>query len=247
MTERENGFLNGRLFLLQDAGGHRAGTDAMLLASAAPRDAGGFLLDAGAGVGAVGLAAATLSPAMSVGLIEFEPQACALSRENVLRNGLGARARVFEADLLDGPSRRTAGLLPEMAQAVLTNPPFFQPGRVRITPDPRKALAHVGAAPLQDWTSACLSLLKPGGMFVMIHRAEALGDCLAAVGGRLGALAVLPVAPREGEAATRILLRGVKGSKAPLTLLAPLILHAPGGSFTPLAEAIHRGEAAAPF
>jgi tRNA1(Val) A37 N6-methylase TrmN6 len=55
----------------------------------------------------------------------------------------------------------------------------------------------------------------------------------------------LPIAPREGEAATRILLRGVKGSKAPLKLCAPLALHAEGGCFTPLAEAIHRGEARA--
>jgi tRNA1(Val) A37 N6-methylase TrmN6 len=247
MTERENGFLNGRLFLRQDAGGHRAGTDAMLLASAAPRDAVGILLDVGAGVGAIGLAVATLSPTATVGLIELEPQACALSRENVLRNGLEERACVFEADLLDAASRRAAGLSPEMAQVVLTNPPFFQPGRGCVTPDPRKALAHVGAAPLEDWARACLSLLKPGGTFVMIHRADALADCLAAVGGRLGAVAILPVAPRMGEAATRILLRGVKGSKAPLTLCAPLVLHRRDGSFTPLAEAIHRGEGVAPF
>jgi tRNA1(Val) A37 N6-methylase TrmN6 len=42
--------------------------------------------------------------------------------------------------------------------------------------------------------------------------------------------------------ATRLILRGRKGSRAPLTLAPPLILHA-GGRFTPRAEALHRGAA----
>jgi tRNA1(Val) A37 N6-methylase TrmN6 len=77
----------------------------------------------------------------------------------------------------------------------------------------------------------------------MIHRADALAECLSIAEGRLGGVAILPVMPREGAAATRILLRGVKGSKAPLTLLAPLVLHEADGSFTVRAAAIHRGEA----
>jgi tRNA1(Val) A37 N6-methylase TrmN6 len=245
MAERVSGFLGGRLLLAQNQRGHRAGTDAALLAAATPRDVDGFILDVGAGAGAVGLSAALLAPAARVGLIEFESLACELARENIARNGLGDRAQVFEADLFDAEARRAAGLVPEAAQVVLTNPPFFQRGSVRVTPDPRKALAHVGAAPLEDWARACLALLAPGGIFAMIHRADALAECLAALAQRIGGIALLPIAPREGEAATRILLCGVKGSKAPLKLCAPLVLHGEGGGFTLLAEAIHRGEARA--
>ena len=63
--------------------------------------------------------------------------------------------------------------------------------------------------------------LAPGGVFAMIHRAEALADCLAAVEGRLGGVSVQAVFTRPGAPATRILLRGTKGSKAPLSLLEP--------------------------
>ena len=57
-------------------------------------------------------------------------------------------------------------------------------------------------------------------------------------------MTILPILPRAGEPAVRILLRGVKGSKAPLSLLAPLfVLSQADGQFTPQAEAIHRGEA----
>jgi tRNA1(Val) A37 N6-methylase TrmN6 len=247
MAKHENGFLGGRVLLRQGARGHRAGTDAALLASAVPRGVQGFALDAGAGAGAVGLSVAALAPTLRVGLIEIEPEACAFARENIALNDFGARVQLFEADLLDAASRRGAGLVPETANVLLTNPPFFEAGRVRATPDSRKALAHIGSAPLGAWVRSCLSLLRPGGVFAMIHRADALADCLAATQGRLGAIAILPVAPREGLAAARVLLKGVKGSKAPLTLCAPLVLHQADGSFTALAEAIHRGEAAAPF
>ncbi len=247
MTERTIGFLGGRISLRQAAKGHRAGTDAALLASAVPRDAEGLALDAGAGAGAVGLGAAALAPGIMAGLIEIEPEACAFARENVLCNRLGERAKVFEANLLDPISRRTAGLQPETANIVLTNPPFHQMGRIRVTPDPRKALAHVSAAPLDTWVRACVSLLRPGGLFLMIHRADALAECLAAARPRLGALAILPVVPRMGQAATRVLMKGVKGSKAPLRLCSPLVLHETDGVFTALAEAIHRGEASTPF
>ena len=224
MTEAWDGFLEGRLRLRQSAGGHRAGTDAVLLAGATPPDQTGLVLDIGAGAGAVGLMAAILAPAATIGLVEIDPESCALARANIAENGLGARCSVREADALSAKSRRAAGLVDEQAALVLTNPPFHEAGRVRVAPDARKARAHVMSAPLADWARACLALLAPGGTFVMIHRAEALAECLAAVEGRLGGVAIQPVHTRAGAPATRILLSGVKGSKAPLSILPALSL-----------------------
>ena len=245
-TAPASGFLGGRLSLRQAETGHRVGTDAALLAAAAPRDTQGLILDVGAGVGAVGLAAALLAPAATVGLVEIDPAAAALARENSALNGLGGRCRVYEADALAPAARRAAGLANESAQLVLTNPPFYAAGAVRVSPDAAKARAHVAAATTADWIKAALALLAPGGVFVMIHRAEALGDCLAGVERRLGAIRILPVAPRAEAPATRILLKGIKGSRAPLALLAPLVLHEADGRFCARAEALHRG-AAEPF
>jgi tRNA1(Val) A37 N6-methylase TrmN6 len=127
---------------------------------------------------------------------------------------------VHEADVTSASARRAAGLVDENAALVLTNPPFHEEGRVRVTPDPGKARAHIARAPLAEWVRGALALLAPGGVFVMIHRADALATCLAAVEGRLGGVTILPIHSRPGAPATRILLRGVKGSKAPLALLA---------------------------
>jgi tRNA1(Val) A37 N6-methylase TrmN6 len=219
-----DGFLDHRLRLRQSAAGHRAGTDAVLLAGATREDQHGLILDIGAGAGAVGLMAALRAPDASVGLVEIDRESCALARENVAANILEARVSVYEVDVLSAKSRRVAGLIDESAALILTNPPFHTAGKVRVTPDAAKARAHVASAPLADWVRACLALLAPGGTFVMIHRADALADCLAAVEGRLGGVTIEPIHTRAEAPATRILLRGVKGSKAPLSLLKGIVV-----------------------
>ena len=45
------------------------------------------------------------------------------------------------------------------------------------------------------------------------------------VGDAVAALAVLPLAAREGRPALRVILRARKGGRAPFRLLAPLVLH----------------------
>ena len=95
-------------------------------------------------------------------------------------------------------SAREAGL-PESADCVVTNPPFFDAGTVRASPDEGKARAHILAeAGLAYWIEASIAMLAPRGRFVMIHRPDALGAILAAIKGRLGALAILPVHPALG-------------------------------------------------
>ncbi len=239
-------WLHGKLTLAQPRRGHRVGSDAILL-SASVDIASGRLIDVGTGVGAVGLAIASRSPGALADLIEIDSGLAEIAAANAARNGLADRVRVARADVLDARARRAAGLADEAADLLVTNPPFFEPGAVRASPDAAKARAHVfsadaGGAPLTAWIRACLALLRPGGRFAMIHRPEALAEILAAVENRLGALALLPVHPRIGASAHRILISGVKGSKAPLRIAPALVLHEADGRLTAEADALHRGE-----
>jgi tRNA1(Val) A37 N6-methylase TrmN6 len=132
---------------------------------------------------------------------------------------------------------------------VVTNPPFFDSRTVRRSPDDARARAHVlsadgpDAAPHIGWIRASLAILKPGGRLTMIHRPDALGAILEAAGNRVGSLALLPVFPRQGASAHRLLISGVKGSRAPLRIAPALVLHQADGRLTAEADAIHRGEA----
>jgi len=234
--------LGGRVHLVQPAKGHRAGTDAVLLAAAAPAKAGDRVLDIGAATGAVGLMVAARVKDLRLGFLERDPELADLCRRNARANGL--EAEVFVADLLNRASRRAAGLFPESADLVLTNPPFLEEGQARISPDQGRAAAHaLPSGGLETWLKACLSLLKPKGRLALIHRADRLAECLETLNGPLGGITLRLVHPSADRPAIRILLSGIKGSRAPLTILPPLVLNGPDGRFTPQAEALHRGEA----
>jgi tRNA1(Val) A37 N6-methylase TrmN6 len=241
----EDRWLGGRLTIVQPRRGHRVGTDGALLAAAAGTPEG-RIADVGAGVGAVGLALIRLSARAFADLIEIDPELARMAGINAARNGLEGRARVLRLDVLKPGERREAGLV-ESADCVVTNPPFFERGTVRASPDSRRARAHVfpraeAGATLANWMRACLAILAPGGRFLMIHRPDALGVILAAIENRLGALVLLPVHPSAGARAHRLIVSGVKGSKAPLAIAPALILHEADGRLTAEADAIHRGE-----
>jgi tRNA1(Val) A37 N6-methylase TrmN6 len=242
--------LGGRLVLRQPVKGHRAGTDAVLLA-AATRAQEGLLIDAGAGVGTAGLIVALRAPRLALELIDKDPLVVELAVENLALNGAAGRGRAVLADLLSAASRRSAGLADNRADHLITNPPFHHAGRTRISPDARKAEAHVAAAseekPLVRWLAAAVALLAPGGELTMVHRADCLAAVLEACAGRFGDVAVLPIYPRRDAAATRILVRGRKGSRGPLRIAPGLVLHEDDGRFTALAEALHRGAAQIDF
>jgi tRNA1(Val) A37 N6-methylase TrmN6 len=235
-------FFGGRLILRQPAKGHRGGTDAVLLAAAVPRDFAGLLVDAGAGVGTAGLGAALVCPAARVSLIERDPLSARLAAENILENRLEDRVAVHPCDLLSSPSRHAVDL-DGRADLVITNPPFYAPGAVRQSPDLRRRAAHVGGeGGLEAWIVACLSLLNAHGALILIHRADALGDILAALQRRAGAVTLMPIYTKEGEPAKRVLVRAVKGSRAPLSIVPGLVLRDEAG-FTASVERINRGEA----
>jgi tRNA1(Val) A37 N6-methylase TrmN6 len=240
-------WLGGRLTLVQPKRSHRVGSDAALLAAAVDLTEG-RLVDVGAGVGAVGLALAARREAVSVDLVEIDAVSAKLAVENAALNGLGRRVRVLNLDIGDARARRAAGLADETADAVVTNPPFFDPGTVRLSPNAGRARAHgfsrteAAGAPLVGWVRACLTILKPGGRLVMIHRPGALASILQATLGGLGGIALLPVYPRARDSAHRMVVSGVKGSRAPLRIARPLVLHGADGRLTVEADDIHRGE-----
>ena len=236
-------FMDGALVLRQPVRGHRVGTDAVLLAAAIATPEG-CVIDAGAGIGAVGLMLARRAPTIDVTLVEVDPLSAALARENIDLNGFGSRARVVEADLVAVKSRRAAGLVDQSADLILTNPPWLTPGRSRPSPDGRRALAHImGAEGLTGWLRGIAALTRPDGRMAIIAPAQSLAELLGACAGRFGDLAILPLHPRANEPAIRLLAVGRKGSRAGLRLLPGLVLHTPEGAFTPLVEALHRGKA----
>lgn len=228
--------LDGRIVLHQQAGGHRAGTDAVLLAAATRIAPGELVVDAGAASGAVGLMVAARERAARAVLVERDPALAALGARNIAENGLRGRAFSVCADHLVGPA-----IAPGSADAVATNPPFFEALEAPASPDPRRARAHVlEGGTLAAWIAACAVLLRRRGRLVLIQRADKLGACLSALAPSFGAVRLIAVHPRADRPAGRVLIEAAKGARTPLAILPPLVLHDADGGFTPTAERAHR-------
>jgi tRNA1(Val) A37 N6-methylase TrmN6 len=238
-------FLGGRLSLRQPLAGHRVGTDALLVAAITP--AKGRVCDLGAGVGLIGFAL-MLAGAEEAVLVERDPVFAACAEANLKTFGEMAGygpARLAQIDLFDRKAVLGSGLLADQSfDAVVTNPPYDQSLKGRRTPRPLRLAAHAMAGgTLEGWLRMAARLLKHGGTFAMIHRADRIADVLAVLPARLGGVVLRFVQPRSDQAATRVLLTAVAGSRAALMVLPPLVLHEDAGGFTPQALALHEGRA----
>jgi tRNA1(Val) A37 N6-methylase TrmN6 len=244
----EDAVLGGRLRLRQPRRGHRVGHDAMLLAAATGARAGEHTVDLGAGVGGAGLALAVRVPGLKVTLVEIDAGLSALAAGNAGLNAMNDRVRVITCDAEDVAALSRAGLKAGSIDRVLMNPPFNDATRQNVSPDPRRRLAHAaGPGLLARWVAAAGFLLKPHGTLTLIWRADALGDVLAAFKAEFGAIAVLPVLPRSGAPAIRVLVRaqraGSGGKKIVMRDYPALALNDASGKPSAAAEAVLRGGA----
>ena len=245
-TVTRDAFLGGRLTLSQPGSGFRAGSDSVLL-GAAVADGSRRLLDLGAGVGTAGLVALAMGRAESADLVERDEATLALARDNVVANGFAEGAKVLAVDILaKGAERKALGLMDNAYDTVIANPPYFGAGQGTRAPDAARADArHMEEDALEAWVKCAASAARADGTAIFIYPAQGLAALLGAFAPRFGAITILPLSSRPGEPATRVIVRGVKGSRAPLTLLATRALHgAQGNGYAPEFDAILRGAAA---
>ncbi|MEQ1771841.1 MAG: methyltransferase [Devosia sp.] len=238
----QDAFLGSRLTIAQPATGFRAGLDSVLLGAAVGMGAT-TLLDLGAGAGTAGLVALADRPGLTADLVENDPATLPILRANIESNGLAGRARAIECDITaPGRTRAAAGLAADAYGAVIANPPFFHQGEGSAPSTARAAARHAPADTLDLWVKTAATHAAPDGEIIFVHVAERLSALLTAFETRFGNVTILPLVPRDGEAAHRILIRGIKGSRAPLTLLASRVLHMGSGrTFRPEFESIFRG------
>jgi tRNA1(Val) A37 N6-methylase TrmN6 len=221
----EDAFLGGQLRLRQPRSGHRAGHDAMLLAAATAARPGDRVVDFGAGVGAAGLAVARRVAGIKLVMVEIDARLAALARGNAASNAIAAD--VIALDVTSSADMFAAsGLAPDSADVVLMNPPFNDAMRHRASPDKARETAHVAtAATLKSWIHAARRILKSGGVLTLIWRADGLSEVLAALDRGFGSLVILPVHGDAKAPAIRVLIRAIKGGKAPAQLQAALMLN----------------------
>ncbi len=235
----DDGFLNGRLRILQPISGYRAATDPVFLAAACPAKPGESVLELGCGAGVASLCLGARVGGLTLHGLERQPDYADLARRNALRNAIAL-------SVTDGDLMRMPDPLRISFDHVIANPPYYPAGGGTPARDAGREAALREETPLASWIDAATRRLAPGGWFTLILSADRVPELLTAVDSRLGSLSILPLQSRPGRPAGRIILRARKGGRAAFRLLAPLILHAgtdhdgDRDSFTPQARDVLR-------
>jgi tRNA1(Val) A37 N6-methylase TrmN6 len=238
MPVSEDALLGGRVRLRQPVDGARVSIDPVFLAASVPVEPGQLVLDIGCGTGAAMLCVAAREPQCRVTGLERQRDLVRIAGDNVILNGMVARASVMVGDLLNPPPRISAGAFDH----VIANPPYLDRARANETPNTARAEATIeGDAELGDWIRFALTMAKSKGTVTFIHRADRIDGLLGQIAGKLGEVVVFPLWPGQGRPASRIIVRARKQVASPARLAAGLVLHEPDGRFSEAAEAVLRG------
>lgn len=234
----EDTVYQGRVKLVQPLKGFRAGSDSLLLAAALAEKADGAALELGCGCGGALMPAAFRMPGMRFTGVEIDAKMAALAEAGVAANGFQDRVEIAANEASDWVKTHE-----NQFDLVFANPPYFEPGRIS-PPSAGKTSAYLESLDVSGWVKAMVFAAKPRAPIVLVHRAAELARILAALDKRTGDITVLPVAPKPGEEARRVLVRGRKGLKrGPVRLLAPIHLHEANGERSVTGQEVTTGGA----
>ncbi len=236
-------FWDGRLTLCQPKTGPRCAIDALLLAMAVQPQPGQCVFEAGSGNGIVSLSIALENPAVQVTGLEIQDCLYALSQKNKQLNGL-SNIEFLHGDLTQPlTSLKKLGLGCRQFDQVVANPPYYIKSESRVSNNAVIRQAYsADEETLERWMRFLASITKEKGCITLIHRAEMLEKLLKVMDGRFGDIKIFPVYPRKNLPAKRIILQGVKGSRASATLYRGLVLHdKKEGYSAEAANIIHHG------
>lgn len=227
--------LNHRVRLLQPPEGFRTSLDSVFLAAACCATEGQRVLDMGCGVGGASFCLLERLPSCRITGVDIQESHVELARRNISLNGREGQASFFQGDI--------RGYEAEPFDHIICNPPFLEGGSYTPSSLSERAIAlgHKDKEmSLNDWVVSGFRLLRSGGTVTFIHRADFLDRILQAFGKRFGAVEIIPLWPKAGAPAKRVIVRAIKDRKTPCSLLTGIVLHEEGGAYTKAADAVLR-------
>lgn len=206
------------------------GMDAVLLSAFATVNEGEKALDLGTGTGILPiLLEAKYSGDHYTGL-EIQAESVEMARRSVLYNDLQKRIDIIEGDI-----KEASKIFGKASMEVVTsNPPYMTNHHGLKNPNDAKAIArHELLCSLDDVIRESAAVLKPRGRAYFVHRPSRLVEIFEAMRKyRLEPKRMRLVYPYVDKEPNMVLVEGVRGGGAQLTVEPPLIVYDAPGEYT---------------
>ncbi len=212
------------LKVIQGKRGYRFSIDSLLLAEFARLPERGVVCDLGAGCGVITMIVARKKPRLSVVGIDVQEVMIERAKRSAEINALSNRVCFVKANYKDVKDLFGA----ESFDYVITNPPYWKPGKGRMVKEREKAVARYELeADLNDLIKAIFYLLKYRRRCSIIYAAERTTDLISSLRHfSLEPKRIRFVHPYVDKKAQFVLVEAIKGGKeGTLDVEPPLVIY----------------------
>ena len=211
------------LKLIQDDELFCFGTDSVLLANFAKAKKGDTVVDLCSGNGIIPVLMTAKVKAEKFYGLELQNPSFELLQENIKLNNLEDKLEAIHADIKDVLSYFKSGSV----DVITCNPPYMTADAGFKNPDGTLAIArHEIKTNLKGVIDAAASILKFGGHFFMVHRADRLCDIISFMREKnIEPKRVAFVHPSPEREPKLILVEGIYGAKPSLKIEKPIYVN----------------------
>ncbi len=206
------------------------GMDAVLLSYFAKAKANDQVLDLGTGTGIIPILMAAKTEAESFTALEIQEESADMAGRSVILNNLQDRIRIVQGDIKEADQIFGTAKF----QVVTCNPPYMIDHHGLQNPMGPKAIArHEVLCNLEDVVRNASRVLKSSGHFYMVHRPFRLPEIFKEMCKyKLEPKRMQLVYPFIDKEPNMVLIEGVKGGNARMTVEKPIIVYERPGEFT---------------
>ena len=199
------------------------GTDSVLLANFAKAKPKDVVVDLCTGNGIIPILMTAKTRAQKFYAVELQQCSYELCKENIELNNLTDKMEVVCADIKDILNYFKSGSV----DVVTCNPPYMVAGAGFQNPDDTLAIArHEIKTNLKGVIEAAASILKFGGHFFMVHRADRLCDIISFMREKnIEPKRIAFVHPSPEREPKLILVEGIYGAKPSLKIETPIYVN----------------------
>lgn len=222
--------------IIQDKKGYCFTTDSVLLANfvrCKPKDR---VVEFCSGSGVVSILAYAKNRCKDYTMVELQPRLADMSNRTIMLNNLQEYIKVENTSI-----QNFAESNHENFDVVFCNPPYFSDARAdKNMVEEIKLARHEIAMNLQDLAKSINKVLKFGGKFFIVHKAERFDEIVTTfIQNNLSIKNVVFCHPKIDKDASFVLFEGLKGGKNGLKVLPPLILNEKTGEISEQVKGIY--------